>query len=248
MPELENKSALIFGASSGIGRGVAQTFAQEGARIAIAYSVAADKSDAMARETAQLVEDAGSQATLIEADLTDIASIERAFVDAKSHFGALDIAINTAAIMVYKPVAEVSEADYDLAFGVNVKGTFFFLKSAATHIADGGRIICFSSPASRMAFPQTSMYGGTKAPIEAFVRSLAWEIGPRGVTVNAISPGNTETPMLHDDFREAGAAMPPFARLGTPRDVADIVAMVAGERGRWLTGQTIFAGGGTYMG
>jgi 3-oxoacyl-[acyl-carrier protein] reductase len=245
----DGKVSVVSGASSGIGRATAQLLAAHGSALVLPYSAAADGGSALAEAAAAAIErESGAAIELIEADVSSREAIVRAFEAGERRFGRLDHVVHCAAIIAIKPFLEISEADYDRMFAVNTRGSFFVLQEAARRVRDGGRIVAFSSPASRQAGPGGALYSGTKSPIESFVRTLAWELGPRSITVNAISPGITDTPMLLPYWRERGPAMSPFNRLGTPRDVAESVYLLLQREAAWLTGQTIFAGGGVMMG
>ena len=136
--------------------------------------------------------------------------------------------------------------DYDRIFDTNTKGVFFTLKEAARRLKDGGRIIVTSTGGTKMFFPGMSLYLGSKGAVEQFVRALAWELGARGITVNAISPGPTETDMMQDRYRDKAAGMSPFNRIGDPKDVADVAVFLATDAARWVTGQNLGAGGGAF--
>lgn len=144
----------------------------------------------------------------------------------------------------------MTEEEYDAIYALNAKGPFFALQEATRLIKDGGRIVNISTDGTRLTFPGTAAYLGTKAALEQFTKVLAKELGGRGITVNTVSPGFTDTEMMANAearFREMGAQMSPLGRLGKPEDIADVVAFVVGEQGRWLTGQNIHAGGGVVM-
>ena len=145
-----------------------------------------------------------------------------------------------------KPLADCTEEDYERIFATNAKGLFLTLREAARRLNDGGRIIVLSTGGTKLFFPDQSLYLGSKGAAEQFVRSLSWELARRGVTVNAISPGPTETDMMQDRYRDRAAALSPFNRIGDPADVAEIAVFLAGEAGRWVTAQNIGAGGGAF--
>ena len=145
-----------------------------------------------------------------------------------------------------EPEAVCDEEDYDRIFGINTKSVFFTLKEAARRLNDGGRIIVTSTGGTRMFFPDQSLYLGSKGAVEQFVRALSWELGGRRITVNAISPGPTETDMMKDRYRDSAAAKSPFNRVGDPGDVAAVAVFLATDAARWVTGQNIGAGGGVF--
>jgi 3-oxoacyl-[acyl-carrier protein] reductase len=240
--QLRGKAGLVTGGSRGIGRAIAVGLASEGATVVVGYLRNEDR----AREVVESIAGAGGRATAIQADLTHPAEVTRLFDDAQRTVGALDIVVANAADLVEKPLAECSEDDYHRIFDTNTKGVFFTLKEAARRLNDGGRIIVSSTGGTRMFFPEQSLYLGSKGAVEQFVRSLSRELGGRGITVNAISPGPTETDMMQDRYRDQIAKMSPFNRLGQPADVANVAVWLATDAARWVTGQNIGAGGGVF--
>jgi 3-oxoacyl-[acyl-carrier protein] reductase len=168
------------------------------------------------------------------------------FDEAERVLGPLDIVFANAADALVKPLMECTEEDFDRMFSINAKGVFFTLQQAAARLREGGRIVATSTGGTRMFFTETSLYLGSKGAVEQFVRVLARELGDRGITVNALSPGFTDTDLLPDRDREVAAAASPFGRVGQPRDVADVAVFLAGDGARWITGQNIAAGGGVF--
>ncbi|MGW2465276.1 SDR family oxidoreductase, partial [Streptomyces sp. NPDC001761] len=166
--------------------------------------------------------------------------------------GGLDILVNNAGITVPRRIADVTEADYDRVFAINTKAPFFIVQRGLDRLRDGGRIINISSVATRVAFPAIVSYTMTKAALDYLTLALAQELGPRGITVNAVAPGYTETeinptlavPEIRRRYSEASA----FSRLGQPVDIADVVSFVASDDARWVTGQWIDASGGAHLG
>jgi 3-oxoacyl-[acyl-carrier protein] reductase len=154
--------------------------------------------------------------------------------------------INNAGLALYKPLTDVLEEEFDATFTLNARGTFFALQEAARRMTDGGRIVSISTGGTVSASPTASIYAGSKAAVEQFTKALAKEIGGRGITVNVVSPGFTDTEMLANNpqLKEKGAKMSPLGRLGQPADVADVVAFLVSKQARWITGQNIQAGGG----
>jgi 3-oxoacyl-[acyl-carrier protein] reductase len=204
------------------------------------------KNDANANEVVETITDAGGKAAAIKADLSCATEVNRLFDEAVKTVGALDIVVANAADIIVKPLADCTEEDYDRIFNTNTKGVFFTLKEAARRLNDGGRIIITSTGGTKMFFPGQSLYLGSKGAVEQFVRVLTWELGGRGITVNTISPGPTETDMMQERYREKAAAMSPFNRIGDPQDVADVAGFLASDAARWVTGQNIGAGGGAF--
>jgi len=239
---LRGKTALIAGGSRGIGRAIALGLSSRGASVAIGYL----KNDARAREVVKMITDAGGKAVAIKADLSHPSEVRRLFDEAEQAVGALDIVVSSAADILVKPLVECSEEDYVRIFDTNTKGVFFTLKEAARRLKEGGRIIVCSTGGTKMFFPGQSLYLGSKGAVEQFVRALAWELGGRGITVNVISPGPTDTDMMQDRYRDKAAGMSPFNRIGDSKDIADVAVFLATDAARWVTGQNIGAGGGAF--
>lgn len=237
---LEGKTALVTGGSRGIGRAIVAKLAAKGAAVIVNYA----RNATQAREIVNDITAGGGKATAIQADVSKAAEVQRLFNEAETAVGHLDIVVANAGVHIARPLIENSEADYDYIFDINTKGVFFTLQEAARRVRDRGRIIVISTGGTKMHFANMSLYLGSKGAVEQFARSLALELGPRQVTVNILSPGFTETDMLPDQYREYGASLSPFHRIGTPQDVADVSAFLAGDEARWVTGQNIQAGGG----
>ena len=243
MPDsLRGKNALVTGGSRGIGRAIAIAFGSLGANVAIGYL----KNDARADEAVKSIAGAGGKGLAIRADLSQPADVTRLFEEAERGIGGLDVVVASAADIIVKPLIDCTEEDYDKIFNTNTKGVFFTLREAARRVKDGGRIIAISTGGTKMFFPGQSLYLGSKGAVEQFVRCLSWELGSRSITVNAISPGPTETDMMQDRYRDRAAAMSPFNRIGNPEEIAEVAVFLASEAGRWVSGQNIGAGGGAF--
>jgi 3-oxoacyl-[acyl-carrier protein] reductase len=240
--QLEGKAAFVTGASRGIGRAIAIGLAAQGAAVAVGYV----KSDAQANDVVRTIVDGGGKAIAVQADLSQLSEITRAFDESESALGQLDIVVANAADAVVKPLVDCTEEDYDRMFNTNTKGVFFTLQQAARRLRDGGRIIVTSTGGTKMFFTETSLYLGSKGAVEQFVRVLSRELGSRNITVNAVSPGFTDTDLLPDRDREVAAGMSPFGRVGDPADVADVAVFLATDAARWVTGQNLGAGGGVF--
>jgi len=164
-------------------------------------------------------------------------------------FGRWDMLVNNAAVAITKPFGQITEADFDLSFAVNVKGVFHGLQLAWEHLADGGRIITVSSSTTALMLPGYAVYDATKGAVEQFTHILSREFGPRGITVNAVSPGATETETYRtgksEQFLAGLEAMRAFGRLGRPDEIAAVVAFLASDAARWVTAQNIRVNGGT---
>jgi len=237
---LEGKAALVTGGSRGIGRAIVERLAADGATLVINYA----RNKTRAQELVNSITAGGGKATAILADVSKPAEVQRLFKEAEIAVGQLDIVVANAGVHIARPLIENSEAEYDHIFDINTKGVFFTLQEAARRLRDGGRIVVVSTGGTKMHFANMSLYLGSKGAVEQFARSLALELGPRHVTVNVLSPGFTDTDMLPDQYREYGASLSPFHRIGTPQDVADVSAFLASDASRWVTGQNIQAGGG----
>ncbi len=244
MASLNGKVAVVTGASRGIGRGIAERLAKEGATVVVNYT----KSAGEAEKVVAGIKNHGGTAMAVQADVSKVDDIRRLFQETRKAFGRLDILINNAAIFWAKPIIETTEEEYDRMFAVNAKGQFFALQEAAKHMADGGRIINISTGGTKLAFPGISVYGGSKSALEFFTKIGAKELGAKNITVNTVSPGYTETDMLSDpQFRTIGVQASPLGRLGTPADIAQVVAFLVSDEAGWITGDTIQVGGGVAM-
>jgi 3-oxoacyl-[acyl-carrier protein] reductase len=240
--QFDGKCALVTGGSRGIGRAIAQRLAQNGAAVVINYV----KNQKAAEDTVKAITELGSRATAVRADVSKPSEVRRLFESAEAAHGQLDIVVANAGVAVIKPLVESTEEDFDFVFGVNAKGVSFTLQEAARRIRDGGRIIATSTGGTQMLFTQTSLYLGSKGAVEQIVRSLAQELGPRKITVNALLPGFTQTDLLPERDRAVAAEKSPLRRVGSPDDVAAVAAFLASDDAAWITGQNIGAGGGVF--
>ncbi|BCA56472.1 3-ketoacyl-ACP reductase [Nitrospira sp. KM1] len=244
MASLKGKVAVVTGASRGIGREIALKLGKQGASVVVNYTKSAEE----AKKIVASINEDGSKAIAVQADLGKVADVRRLFQETDKAFGRLDILINNAGIFWTKPILEATEEEYDQMFAVNTKGQFFALQEAAKRMADGGRIINLSTGATELYFPASSIYGGSKSALEYFSKVAAKELGARKITVNTISPGFTDTDMLSDpQLKTVGVQSSPLGRLGTPKDIADVVAFMVSEEAGWITGDKIQVGGGVAM-
>jgi 3-oxoacyl-[acyl-carrier protein] reductase len=239
------KVAIVTGSSRGIGRAIAARLAADGARVVVNY-----RSDRTAAEKlAAEIEADGGQAVAVQADVADPDQLRSLFDVAEQSFGGLDILVNNAGIGRFSPIAEASDEDFDVLFSTHTKATFVALREAAHRLRDGGRIVVISSGQYVAARPASGLYGASKAAGDQMVRVLARELGPRQITVNSVLPGPTRTDGFtrqNGNSAEEIIAPTPLGRIGEPADIADIVAFLTSESGRWITGQAIHAGGGLF--
>jgi len=243
MTDLNEKRALVTGGSRGIGAAIAQVLAERGADVAFTYQNAAEKAEAVARA----IEGVGRRAVSIRADSADPDAIERSVREAVSAFGGLDILINSAAIGLSGPIADIDLAAYQRLMDVNLRGPVLFAKAAIPHLAAGGRIISIGSGlGERVPFPGVTAYAMTKAALVAFTRGLSRELGPEGVTVNLVQPGSTDTDANPADGPGADfqRGLTSLGRFAEPREIANAVAFLASPAASAITGAVLTADGG----
>jgi 3-oxoacyl-[acyl-carrier protein] reductase len=242
--KLSGKIALVTGSSRGIGRAIVERLSREGATAVINYFSSSDKAD----EVVAAIASGGGTAVAVQADVSRIEGVQRLFEQTWEHFGRIDILVNNAGIRITRTVADTQEDEFDRLFAINVKGPFFACQQAVHRISDGGRIINISSAVTRMMLPGYSIYAASKAAVDQLTRVLAKEIGERQVTVNAVCPGPVDTELLREGKTEEQlqgmAQMAAFNRLGKVEDIADVVAFLASDDARWITGQIIHVNGG----
>ncbi|MCS6897602.1 MAG: glucose 1-dehydrogenase [Nitrospira sp.] len=243
MAVLSGKVAIVTGASSGIGRAIAERFAEEGAIVVVNHSKSSEK----AQQVVLGIQAKGGKALAFQADMSRVSEAKRLVRETVAQFGRLDILVNNAGKFMPKPMAETTEEDFDLLMSLHAKGPYFAMQEAMQVLKEGGRIINVSTCATRMGFPGATAYLGSKAALEQYTKGLAHELAPRGITVNTVSPGFTETGMMTEAYRRMGVELSPLKRLGLPHDIADVVAFLVSDQARWLTGQTIQVGGGVVM-
>jgi 3-oxoacyl-[acyl-carrier protein] reductase len=242
---LQGKVAIVTGAATGIGKAIARKFGREGASVAVNYLT----DPQAAQEVVDDILANGGSAFPVQADISKIDQLAAMFSKTLDHYGRLDILVNNAATTLNKPVAEVSEAEFDLIYAINVKGTFFACQLACHHMVEGGRIINLSSATTGLMLPGYGTYDSTKGAVEQLTRILSKELGPKNITVNAVSPGATETEQFRrgksDDLIASFIRLSSFGRLGQVDDIADVVTFLATDEARWVTGQNIRVNGGT---
>ena len=244
---LWEQRAVITGAATGIGLATALDLARAGARIVINCKDEAQRP--MAAAAADDIAALGSSAHVVVADMRSPDAIRYLFSESRRLMGGIDIVIsNAAGDAVIKPIAETTEEDYDRVMALNAKGQFFVLQEAARWIADNGRIIVLSSSTVLAPYPGSASYSGAKRAAEIYAQVLAAELGDRNITVNVVSPGPTNTPVMqaqNSDARKAHViATTPLGRFGEPEDIADVIGFLVSDAGRWVTRQIIQVGGG----
>ncbi|MFH9401817.1 SDR family oxidoreductase [Streptomyces sp. NPDC017638] len=248
MGALTGKTALVTGASRGIGRGIAERLGRDGARVAVHYGTNAKA----AEETVAAIEAAGGSAFAIGVELGTPRDAERLWDEFDRHADGLDILVHNAGIGTARSFGEIEQEEYDRLFAVNVKAPFFLTRLGADRLRDGGRVVNISSGLARTAaMPHLIAYSMTKAALDVFTRDLSKLLGPRGITVNSVAPGIIDTDNTADllygteDGLARAAALSALGRVGTPADVADVVAFLVSEDGRWVTGHWLDATGGS---
>jgi 3-oxoacyl-[acyl-carrier protein] reductase len=241
---LDGKTALVTGGSRGIGRAVVERLARDGATVTFSF----EHNEEAAIDVVGAVVSAGGTARSVRADLADIRDVVRLYDEAEAGGEGLDIVVNNAAVATVGLIVDTSDDDFDRVMAVNLKGTFVSVREAAKRLRAGGRIVNISTVNTVMHAPGIALYAASKGAVEQLTVVAAHELGGRGITVNTVSPGATETDMLHAnnsaEARVAMAGMSPLGRLGQPADVADVVAFLVGPDGGWMTGQNLRAGGG----
>jgi 3-oxoacyl-[acyl-carrier protein] reductase len=248
MGVLAGRTALVTGGSKGIGRGIAERLGRDGARVAVHYG-----SDELAAKGAVgAILAAGGSAFALRAELGAPGDADELWREFDRHADGLDILVNNAGIGTSRPFEEIDEAEYDRVFAVNVKAPHFITQLGATRLRDGGRIVNISSGLARTAvMPDKMAYAMTKGALDIFTRDLAKVLGPRGITVNTVAPGIIDTDNNADWLRSSDEAwaqassISALGRVGTPADVADVVAFLASDEGRWVTGHWMDATGGS---
>ncbi|MFJ2438880.1 MULTISPECIES: SDR family NAD(P)-dependent oxidoreductase [unclassified Streptomyces] len=245
MSVLKGRTAVVTGGSRGIGRAIVERLARDGARVVFNYARSTEAADDVVRT----VEEAGGTARAIRLDLAEPGAAERLMEDAEEHFGELGILVNNATLNFSAvPLAETSEERFDEIMTVSAKSVFLTTRYAARHMREGGSIVNISSLNTVRPTAGIVPYAASKGVIEQLTAVVAHELGPRGITVNTVSPGATDTELLRaansPEVLEMVVGLTPLRRLGRPSDVADVVGFLVGPDGRWVTGQNIRATGG----
>ncbi|MFH8283600.1 SDR family oxidoreductase [Streptomyces antibioticus] len=235
--------ALVTGGSGGIGRAVAERLAADGIAVGVHYSGNKTRAD----ETVAAIVAAGGRAVAVGGDVADEHAMSAAFDSVEREFDGLDVVVNTAGIMLLSPIATLDLDDLDRMHRTNIRGTFVVSQQAARRVRGGGAIVNFSTSVTRLQFPTYGAYAASKGAVEAMTLVLARELRGMDITVNAVAPGPTATPLFLEGKDEATvenlSKAAPLERLGTPDDIAEAVAFLAGPA-RWVNGQVLYANGG----
>ena len=242
----QEKVALVTGSSRGIGQAIAERLGADGVSVVVNY-----KSDAeSAAKVVAKIEAGGGRAVAAQADVSDPQQIRSLFDVAQQSFGGLDILVNNVGVGQFAPIAMATDEEFDLHFHTNTRAAFVALREAARRLREGGRIIVISSGIVTSHRPTAGLYAASKAAIDSLAGTLAKEIGSRKITVNSVLPGVTANTVEGDnvpnEVRQAILFQTPLGRLGEPEDIADVVAFLASDQARWITGQTLHAGGGMF--
>ncbi len=250
---LDGKSALVTGASRGIGKAIALRFAEEGCDVAINYVSEAGRDNAAeAEEVAKEIRALGRQAVCVEADVTDVAAVEAMVADVIEVFGKLDILVNNAGITRDRTLRKLEKKDWDAVIAVNLTGAYHCCRAVIEHMRERryGRIISMASVVGLMGNIGQTNYGASKAGLVGFTRSLAREVARRGITVNCIAPGFIDTEMtrtIPEDIMEQILGSIPVGRMGLPEDIANAAVYLASDEASYVTGHVLSVNGGLYM-
>ena len=242
-PDQQPRVAVVTGGSGGIGAAVSRRLAADGMSVVVHYAGRDDRARAVVAE----ITTAGGTAVAEQADVADETEVASLFDRVEQAHGGVDVVVHTAGIMLLSPLAELDLADFDRMHRTNVRGTFVVDQQAVRRLRPGGALVNFSTSVTSLALPSYSAYAATKGAVDAMTLVLARELRGRDVTVNAVAPGPTATPLFLDgkdqETIDRLASAPPLERLGRPEDVAELVAFLAGP-GRWVNGQVLLVNGG----
>jgi 3-oxoacyl-[acyl-carrier protein] reductase len=247
MGKLTGKVAVVTGASKGIGAGIAKELAAQGASVVVNYASSKEGAEKVVAEITK----AGGKAITVGGSVAKPSEIEKLFAETKNAYGKVDILVNNAGVYAFKPLEEITEEQIDWIFDTNVKGLLLATKAGvALFPAEGGSIINIGSVASEQTPPTSAVYSGSKGAVDAITRVFAKELGPKKIRVNAVNPGPVATDgfktagLEGSDFEKGAVQSTPLGRIGQPDDVATVVAFLASDDARWVTGSLLQAAGG----
>ena len=244
MESSNRKSAIVTGASRGIGRAIAQRLAADGFAVVVNYA----GDEAAAQSTVDAIRQAGGTAIAVRADVSQADAVAALFAATQREFGRVDVVVSNGGVMKVQPIAQMSPEDFDRMMAVNLRGTFLLMAEASRHLGQGGRFVALSSSVIAKHAPGYGPYAASKAGVEALVQVFAQELRGRGISVNAVAPGPVATELFlqgkSDALIEQIVKQAPLERIGQPEDIAQAVAFLAGPGGAWVNGQVIRVNGG----
>ena len=247
MSALNGKTAIVTGASKGIGAGIAKALAAAGASVVVNYASSKEGAEKVVKE----IISKGGNAIAVHADTSKAADVKRLFDESKKAFGKLDILVNNAGVYLFQPLEEITEDEFHRQYNINVLGTILATQQAAKHFgSEGGSVINISSVVSTNAMAGSAVYSSTKAAVDSITRILAAELGPKKIRVNSINPGLTQTEgteksqIIGSDMEKHTIESTPLGRTGTPEDIALAAVYLASDDARWITGESIRVSGG----
>jgi 3-oxoacyl-[acyl-carrier protein] reductase len=246
MSKLQGKVAIVTGASKGIGAGTAKALAAEGASVVVNYASSKEGAETVVASISK----AGGKAVAAGGDVSKAADAQSIVDAAIKNYGGLDILVNNSGVYEFAPIEAITEEHFHRHFNINVLGLLLVTQAAVKHMKEGASIINIGTIASRLTPPNTAVYAGSKAAVDAITGVLARELGPKGIRVNSINPGVVDTEgnrtqkIIGSDFEKWAVAQTPLGRIGHPDDIADVAVFLASNDARWLTGEIILASGG----
>jgi 3-oxoacyl-[acyl-carrier protein] reductase len=244
--KLEGKTAVVTGASKGIGAEIAKQMAAEGASVVVNYSSSKTAADKVVAD----ITGKGGEAVAVKADVSKPDDIKKLFAATKTAFGKLDVLVNNAGIYEFAPLEEITAENFNKQFGLNVLGLILTTQEAVKHFGEsGGSVVNISSVVGKLALPGATVYSATKAAVDSITRTLSAELGPKKIRVNAVSPGMVETEGNYtakegSDFRKGVEEKTPLGRIGQVDDIAPAVVYFASDDSKWVTGETLYIAGG----
>jgi 3-oxoacyl-[acyl-carrier protein] reductase len=235
--------AIVTGGSGGIGQAICRRLVADGMAVTVNYAGRTDEAELIVKA----ISESGGRAIAVRADVADEDQVSQLFDATEESFGGVDVVVNTAGVMLLAPLSDLDLADFDRMHRINLRGTFVVNREAARRLRRGGSIVNFSSSVVKRAVPSYTAYAATKGAVDAMTLVLAKELRGRDITVNAVAPGPTATPLFLDGKSEEAidelTKMAPLERLGMPDDTAEVVSFLAGP-GRWVNGQVVYDNGG----